>query len=155
MHGLIKPTSRIEKKKKKINDKKNFWKPSISDSQCGQIVHVETLNNLYNVQIERKKKYEDNGLQIQPYIIVVGPIIKLSNFYVEACNELYEFDSFIKAVDFCFKIFHIFNFKYPVECVLIWIFIQKAFYNIHLESDNEEDITQINSLIKKLEKLKN
>lgn len=47
----------------------------------------------------------------------------------------YKFSSIIRAVDVCFKIFQVFNLKYPIQSILVCTFIQHYFYDINFESD--------------------
>lgn len=44
-------------------------------------------------------------------------------------------ESPVVAMDICFKIFHSLNAKYPEPCEVIWLFIQKAVYNITTKFD--------------------
>lgn len=39
-------------------------------------------------------------------------------------------NTIIKAVDICFKVFHIFNVEYSLESYNFWLFIQKYYFKI-------------------------
>lgn len=92
---------------------------------------VTRLDTWRKVQLEK-------GMRCQPLIIVVGATEdKLKDFYVSCDNILYKIDSFLKAFDICFKMFHCLNAEYPSEAMHIWIFVQKYFYNIDLKSDRK------------------
>lgn len=47
----------------------------------------------------------------------------------------YKFSTFLKALDICFKIFHVFNLEYPKEGYWAWLFIQKFFFHIDTTYD--------------------
>lgn len=85
-----------------------------------------------------RKVQSEKGSRCQPLVIVVGATEdELQDFYVSCDYILYKIDSFLKALDVCFKIFHCLNVEYPIEAIQIWIFIQKYFYNIDLKSDKK------------------
>jgi hypothetical protein len=73
----------------------------------------------------------------QPFILVVGSeILRVTDFYVVFDNNKYKLNSFLKAVDICFRLFHAFNVKYPVECVNLWTFLQWAVYGFETKWDS-------------------
>ncbi|KAF0706912.1 Uncharacterized protein FWK35_00032358, partial [Aphis craccivora] len=39
------------------------------------------------------------------------------------------------SIDVCFKIFHVFNLEYPIECSNVWLFLQVYFYEISTKYD--------------------
>lgn len=59
----------------------------------------------------------------------------------------------LHAVDLCFKILHVLNAKYPAECSMVWIFIQRVIYKIR--SNNDEHYNSVNALISTLNKYEN
>lgn len=98
----------------------------------------------------RRKAQTAKGLRCQPIIIAVGPTIDaLKDFYVAYDNILYKIDSFLKALDVCFKTFHCLDAEYPTEAVHIWLFVQKYFYNIDTKSDKK--LSGVSSFISDLE----
>lgn len=70
------------------------------------------------------------GDAIQPCILIVGTVSKPLEILVYFDGIKYTFFSPIKALDICFKIFHVFNIEYPIQSFYVWIFVQKTFYNI-------------------------
>lgn len=128
LHSIIQPSRRIAINKE---NKKNYWRPTINNSQDSFILHVKTENDVLHAAELRSKMYKEMGLGCQPYVIAVGTEIKsLECFFVVLENILYKFDSALKAVDTCFKIFNVLNIMYPLESELVWIFIENFFYKI-------------------------
>ncbi|CAI6348572.1 unnamed protein product [Macrosiphum euphorbiae] len=83
------------------------------------------------VEIEEMLKRKYNvGDTIQPCIIIVGTVCVPLEILVYFDGIKYKVFSPIKALDICFKIFHVFNIEYPIESVNVWLFVQKFFYNI-------------------------
>ncbi|KAF5298895.1 hypothetical protein FQR65_LT09547 [Abscondita terminalis] len=139
LHCILKPCKIINTAKNKGT--KNNWKPSIVDSQYSQFQFLTTVNDLQRKIEERRNKYKSVNLQVQPFIIVIGEDEEhLSQFYVWYENIIHKFETFLKSLDYCFKIFHCFNFVYPPESELVWTFIQKYFYNINLDIDNNSPV---------------
>lgn len=60
----------------------------------------------------------------------------------------YKFFSVVKALDLCFKIYHVFYLGYPLESINAWLFIQRYFYNIKLQCDKPYPV--INQIIPEL-----
>lgn len=92
------------------------------------IVHIEEECQLQEEQQKRQDKYLALGLTIQPYIVIAGPLKKISARYVVVDNIVYELQSIIQAVDTCFKIIWALNVEYPSECLPVWQFLQRAIY---------------------------
>lgn len=74
---------------------------------------------------------------------------ELKTFYVSIDNTLYTAPTVLKAVDICFKSFHVLEARYPKESEHIWLLIQLGIYNIKTAYDNK--IPNIFDLIKKIE----
>lgn len=73
---------------------------------------------------------------LQPLICIIeDECIDFKEFFVYYFNTYYKSPNIVKAVDLCFKIFHVFNLKYPVESVLVWTFLQNYIYDIHTKFD--------------------
>lgn len=145
LHAVLKPSCRISVKEAR----RKFWKPTISDSQNAQIMHIKTIGELEKMVENMKAKYKKMNLKIQPFVIVIGETIyDLKLFYAYVNNSYYKFNSFLKTVDFCFKLFQVFNFQYAKECQLVWLFIQKHFFNINTAYDENSPIiaTVVSSL---------
>lgn len=147
LHYVLKPTAKIRKPDKKI------WKVSITDSISSQILCLNNISDLQRKVSEIRDIYTKAGLKVQPFIIVVEFSCKLHEFYVWTESIIHKFDSFLKALDFCSKVFHVFNFCYTKQSEIVWNFIQKYFYNIY---NSQFDISDpaITNLIVELNSLK-
>lgn len=123
------PTSKI----KFINEKgkKVSKKFSIADSIESFLV---VCDNAANLKVKAKDK-KGAGNQIQPFIGIVGELTNPTEIAVLFDDIIYAAPSMLRALDVCFKIFHVFNLKYPIESKIVWQFIQHIFYEIKLKSD--------------------
>lgn len=83
---------------------------------------------------------------MQPYLLVDGPLEDPRFFYIVIDKLRYQFESCGRAVDCLFKIFQVFQAKYPVQAQYLWTLVQKGVYNIHTTYDvtypNTEHILQ-------------
>jgi len=101
---------------------------SIKYSQNTFIIVANTA-----IEIEEILKIRKNGKDpIQPRLLIVGTISNPSQIMVYFDESKYIFFSIIKALDMCFKIYHLFNIEYPLESISVWLFIQRFFNNIKL-----------------------
>lgn len=103
---------------------------------------------------ETKEKTLRKGHSVQPYMIFVkgNNDLEVSSYYVVINSNYIKLESPLKAIDICFKSFFSFHLNYPLECEVIWIFIQKYFYNITTKFDNS--FQQVNSIMNDLNILK-
>lgn len=112
------------------------WKPGIFDSSYSFTLFLKCINDFEPRLKELKARSVSKGLRLQPLIVVVGEeITNLQDFYVIFNDINYKLPSYLDAVDVCFKLIQVFNFKYPVESNLVWQLIQKFFYNINTAYD--------------------
>jgi len=73
---------------------------------------------------------------LQPLICIIGDeYIDSKEFFVYYFSNYYELPNIVEAVDLCFKIFHVFNLKYPIKSALVWTFLQNYIYDIDTEFD--------------------
>lgn len=80
---------------------------------------------------EKLKKYSLYDIPMHPIIIICNN----KKFAVKYESILYFFDNLLDAIDNCFKLYFVFNLKYPTQCIKVWTFIQKYFYDMSVESD--------------------
>lgn len=59
----------------------------------------------------------------------------MSEIYVCVDETLYTVDSIIRAIDICFKAFHVFQLNCPLASDHLWILIQKGIYNFETKWD--------------------
>lgn len=66
-----------------------------------------------------------------PLISLIGDsLLDTKEIFVYFQGMRFEFFDVVKAVDTCFKIFFVFNIKYPLPCQAVWQFIDSYFYNV-------------------------
>lgn len=97
-------------------------------------------------------KIRENAIQIKtlsPYIIIAQKDELPFRFYVTAYDAVYQFETFIGAFDMLFKTFFSLNVPYPNEVRNIYVFIQKLFYDIHIEG--EKTTTAVEKLINNID----
>ncbi|XP_047985679.1 uncharacterized protein LOC125225852 [Leguminivora glycinivorella] len=122
----------------KENGKKRFYKPSIVESQNSFILHVTNQSEIKTKLEQYQKMHLARGTTFQPLVIVVGPTSRdLQHFYVAVESVLYKVDQLLKAVDVCFKLFNTVNLQYPLECLSVWQFIQRFFYDFQNKNDKK------------------
>lgn len=145
LNSVILPTARFEN-----SHGKNRAKFTILDAEESFILHVICINDYKQKLEDLKKKHFTASSTLQPMVIVVGPdIYQLSEFFVYFDGVLYKFKSFLKALDTCFKIFQVFNLKYPLACQNTWLFIQKFFFEIETKFDiNSYSVSTLISYLK-------
>lgn len=63
---------------------------------------------------------------------------------------MYKYFSVLKALDYCFKIYHVLNLKYPKQSAIVWQFVQTFFYKIKTPYDGAYMYSSIYRLIKEI-----
>lgn len=123
LHGMFAPTSK--KVTKDDNGKKNLIKFSIKDSQESFMMFGESVEIMESYLENLKKQCKP----IQPFILVVGTIFNIKEILIYFDSVKYNVHSIIRAIEVCYKIFQLFNLQYPPESLVVWLFIQKYFFN--------------------------
>jgi len=61
---------------------------------------------------------------VQPYVVIVGDVASQDATYHYAIinNTHYQLETAVKAIDVCFKLYHVLNLEYPPEAEQIWYF---------------------------------
>lgn len=78
------------------------------------------------------------GETFQPIPVFVGPLINIDASYVAVNHNnitLYMVDTPLHAVHLCLETFFALNCEHSESARLIWVFLQKACLDIHLDSD--------------------
>lgn len=97
-------------------------------------------------KIDRKRREAvKRSIFLQLYILLVGSEDNILNSYVIYGNTKYKCDSVLAALDLAFKIFFVSNCEYPTLSNKIWLFIQRALYNIEIA--NEKLGTQLEAIL--------
>jgi hypothetical protein len=72
---------------------------------------------------------------MQPVVIVIRPLSSPTAAYVVADDATWMISSALKAIDICFKAFHIFHASYPAES-MVWLLVQQLIYSITTKWDD-------------------
>ena len=144
LHGVLIPRSY---EVKCSSYKKIHIRPSIKDSQNSFILFGNTVEEAESLLLQLTEKNKS----IQPFIIVIGNMFDPQTVLVYFDNIRFKFHSVLHAVDVCFKIYHLFDLEYHLASNMVWTFLQKFFYNIHLKTDKSYNMLSI--LLTELEAL--
>lgn len=140
LHAVLTPTSKVIKGR--------HIKYTIRDSQRAFTLTVSQAADIDKVLTEKREECFTNKITLQPLIVAVGEEFHYKRYYVVLDDVKYEFQSYLEAINFCFKLIYVLNLQYPPQCQSVWIFIQKFFFNVH-ESDQKNPV--VDTLIKDLE----
>ncbi|CAG9818738.1 unnamed protein product [Phaedon cochleariae] len=118
--------------------KNTSWRPSKMEIQEGFILFVKNVADIQPHLFYKRNKYEKLKLTMQPIPIFIGEnYTKIEKSFVSISDIFWEVQSPLQAIDICFKCFHVFDAKYPVESDMIWLFIQQTLYDIHTSYDTD------------------
>lgn len=133
MNCVIQPKTRTqqgetEKKKKRI---------TIKQAKDTFVLHIKQICD-FKTEIDKlQDRCSSSKTTLQPLIVVVGEDISNStDFYVYFDDVKYKLTSFVSSIDLCFKIFHVFDLKYPEYCEGVWNFIHKYFFDSNGMKEN-------------------
>ncbi|XP_067629384.1 uncharacterized protein [Eurosta solidaginis] len=127
MHSILKPP--LISTGNTPNSKRFKWKPSICDAQNVTVLHCEYINDYQRRYDELKGKAMEKCTTLQPLILVIGEELKsLESYYIVSDGVLYKVPTFVRALDILFKLFHVFNLKYPIEAKFLYDFMEKYFF---------------------------
>ena len=90
---------------------------------------LQNANEMTETITRRREKLASFGLRMQPVVVVVSTLSSPSAAYVAADEAVWKVATPLKAVDICFKAFHVFHASYPAD-TLLWQLHQKHVYNI-------------------------
>lgn len=69
--------------------------------------------------------------------------MNIKDIHVSSDSFMYKAPSVLKAIDICFTLTHVLNLKYPYESEHVWLFIQRAMYDMKTRYDNVPNIIDI------------
>jgi len=84
----------------------------------------------------RRDKLFSLGLHMQPLVVLVGKLERPEAVYVVVDRCTWKISTALKAVDICFKAFHVFHASYPAE-TSAWLLLQKLVYEISTKWDSK------------------
>lgn len=147
LHGYFVPTNKIVKKDDTLG-KKITTKFTIRDSQDSFLYVGKCVQEL-----EGHLEFLKNQKQaIQPFILAVGEdVLSIKEIFVYFDGIRFTFPHFLRAVDICYKIFHVFNLDFPKKAQMFWSFIQTYFYKSQAEKSFSKVHILTNFLLNKQE----
>jgi len=123
------------------NNKKFLRRHTIQDFISISVLHIKTINDLQAHLKNKSLSAIKENTTIQPFIVVFGiDLTSLTDFYIIIEKQTLKFKSFLKALDCCFKNFHVLNIKYFNEYIFCCSFLQIYFYNITTSYDKRMPI---------------
>lgn len=123
LHNLLPPQQITCEEPSGSKIRKKF---SIADSQEGFAVLAATSEELEAKLKLLKLQYR----RIQPRLLLIGEINKIRSIFVYIDEVKYPVLTILNAFDVLFKIFFVFNLKYPEESNMFYKFLQNFFYDI-------------------------
>ena len=78
------------------------------------------------------------NIKMQPHVVAISTDLREgTTCYAVVQNRVfYECSTLIEAVDVCLKSTFVFHLLYPSASNSVWVFLQKAVYDISTEYDN-------------------
>lgn len=130
IHHVLQPTSREVRSE---NNKKVHIRFSVQDAQHSFILVGATAE-----QLEEKLQIELNKQQsIQPLMLVTGSLSNPTKIIIYFDGIKYNIFTILRGIDVLFAIFNLFNLKYPLKSLVVWVFIQNFFYNLKTKHDRQ------------------
>lgn len=127
MHYLFPPA--------KTSTENCTWTPSIPDSK-NSFFKLVTKSSMKREIDKRNIVRSLKKIDHHPMIFGIGASLEeIDEFAVVISDVIYfEFTTFIDALDVAFKVFNIFNLKFPPESVNFWIFLNEMFYKTDIKT---------------------
>lgn len=120
LHSLL-PSPRIKSR----NQKGNKFFSKVESKRA--FISFSATEQSYKEQLDKKVVAEGS---VAPFISVIGDMYKPEAFFCDFDNIKYKFFSITKAIDICFKAYHVFSIEYASAASIIWIFLDHQFYNV-------------------------
>ncbi|KAK0165517.1 hypothetical protein PV328_004024 [Microctonus aethiopoides] len=114
--------------KKKV---KRNWKPSIAECKDSLLIHTKISGDLRNIFEKRQKVLQIRKVQLQPFLIVVGPeLTAIEEKYLCMGGIFYKLSTTLEAIDVLFQLFHSLDINFPLESTFIWQILEEGIYGI-------------------------
>lgn len=124
------------------------WRPTIKLSKNSVFKRVYSRESIAKAVRARNIERDKQEINDHPIIYGVGEYLdEMTDFYVALDGALFQFNSFIEALDASFKCYKVLRLDYPKESVNFWKFINLVFY----KSGNEKNSSSIMALLNSLE----
>lgn len=112
------------------------WRPSTKKSKYTVFKRVYSKNSIPKAIKERALDRNLHEIKDHPLIYGIGEYLyDIELFYVALGDALFEYRSFIDALDACFKYFKVFKIDFPLESIKFWKFLDAVFYKTNTETE--------------------
>ncbi|XP_050063205.1 uncharacterized protein LOC126552528 [Aphis gossypii] len=112
---------------------KQILRPSKIEQLHAFIVNIQNVNELKTTHRQKIDSALSLGLTVQPYVVVVGNINEADSsmqYFTIIDDVQFLLETLLKAIDLCFKLFHVLNLKYSPQAQQVWNFFEHYFYDI-------------------------
>ncbi|XP_067634203.1 uncharacterized protein [Eurosta solidaginis] len=133
----------------KDNNGKLSIRANVTDSIESFVMRLSSLESYESRLDLYNRKFGPINRSTHPFLVVIMPNeCTISKIYVALENNFYCMQSFLQALDLCYKIYHTCGLKYPTICENVWTFIQRYFYDMTVpwEARNANLVSLIVSL---------
>lgn len=113
------------------------WKPSTTECRDSLMLLVDSASDIETAKNVRVDQMFKCGHTVQPYILLIGSLTNVTAAYVIVNNYTYKTLSVLDAIEFCFKIFHVLDLKYPFQSEHIWLLLQRLLFGIQTNKDKK------------------
>ncbi|XP_035702724.1 uncharacterized protein LOC110842184 isoform X2 [Folsomia candida] len=89
------------------------------------------------------------SVRTQPFVICIGNLkfLDIQQAFVMVERRLIAAESFVKAVDLCFKIFYVLELKFPEECKSVWEFFDCTVFQTNKVRSSSSSVLSLSSQI--------
>ena len=77
----------------------------------------------------RRERFFAMGERMQPMVVLVEELSAVSAAYAVFDNTTWQVQTAVKAVDICFKAYHVLHAQYPVESH-VWMVLQASCFRL-------------------------
>jgi hypothetical protein len=85
-------------------------------------------------------------ITVQPYLLCVGPVNDLDNIMIVLDSVVWKQSNVKKAFFNLFKLFFVFDLKYPLPSSKLWTFIQIVLFDMKTKNDKLAGLSSIVTL---------
>jgi len=113
----------------------------------------QNVNELKTTQRQKIASALNLGITVQPFVVVVGNINEADSsmqYYTIIDDVHFLLETLLKAIDLCFKLFHVLNLEYSPQAQQVWHFFEHYFFDISDKKKGRQFLS-IQSLCKDLE----
>lgn len=120
------------------------WRPTVKMAKLSVFKRVYSKESIAKAIKLRGIVRVKRDIKEHPIIYGVGESLdEINCFFVALGNVLFEFDSFVKALDICFKCYKVFKIDFPKESIKFWRFLDAVFYRTGPVDNNLRSLIEL------------